>query len=113
MSNNILPIVVQNNWFLQSISIDCSYCRTIEPFAHKGPDQKQSEPSLIVDELSAEEIKEFGESIESNNLSNVGEVNSASGLSIVEDQDDVQIVLDWKGEPMKINPNDKLPFRFD
>jgi hypothetical protein len=63
--------------------------------------------------LSAEEIKEFGESLESNNLSNVGEVSSASGLSIVEDQDDVQIVLDWKGEPMKINPNDKLPFRFD
>eukprot|EP00890_Picochlorum_soloecismus_P005463 jgi/Picsp_1/5918/NSC_03275-R1_hypothetical protein COCSUDRAFT_53450 [Coccomyxa subellipsoidea C-169] len=87
--------------------------RTIEPFANKGPTQTQSEPALIVDELSAEEIKEYGESLDRDDLSNVGEVRSSSGLSIVEDQDDVQVVLDWKGEPMKINPNDKLPFRFD
>jgi len=96
--------------FILPISV---YCRTIEPFARKGHVQTQSKASLIVDELSAEEIKEFGESLESDNLSDVGEVSSSSGLSIVEDQDDVQIVLDWKGEPMKINPNDKLPFRFD
>ncbi len=93
--------------------MDCSSCRTIEPFANKGPTQTQSEPALIVDELSAEEIKEYGESLDRDDLSNVGEVRSSSGLSIVEDQDDVQVVLDWKGEPMKINPNDKLPFRFD
>lgn len=23
-----------------------------------------------------------------------------------------QVVLDWKGEPMKIRPGDKLPFKF-
>jgi len=68
---------------------------------------------LIIDDLSAEEVKDFGESLESEDFSNVGEVRSSSGLSIVDDQDDVQVVLDWKGEPMKINPNDKLPFRFD
>lgn len=93
--------------------MECSSCRTIEPFAHKGPTQIQSEPALIIDDLSAEEIKDFGESLESEDFSNVGEVRSSSGLSIVDDQDDVQVVLDWKGEPMKINPNDKLPFRFD
>jgi hypothetical protein len=27
-------------------------------------------------------------------------------------QDDAEVILDWKGEPMKINPKDKLPFRF-
>lgn len=37
---------------------------------------------------------------------------TASGLSIVSGEEEAQVVLDWKGEPMKINPGDKLPFKF-
>ena len=34
---------------------------------------------------------------------------TASGLSIVSGDDEVQTVLDWKGEPMQVRPGDKLP----
>lgn len=37
---------------------------------------------------------------------------TASGLSVVSGEEEAQEVLDWKGEPMKINPGDKLPFKF-
>jgi hypothetical protein len=37
---------------------------------------------------------------------------TASGLSVVSGHDETQEVLDWKGDPMKINPGDKLPFKF-
>ncbi|KAI3430519.1 hypothetical protein D9Q98_005112 [Chlorella vulgaris] len=37
---------------------------------------------------------------------------TASGLSVVSGDDETQEVLDWKGDPMKINPGDKLPFKF-
>ncbi|GLC33189.1 hypothetical protein PLESTB_000361100 [Pleodorina starrii] len=37
---------------------------------------------------------------------------SGSGLSIIDNQQDAEVVLDWKGEPMTVNPGDKLPFKF-
>ncbi|GFR41491.1 hypothetical protein Agub_g2182 [Astrephomene gubernaculifera] len=37
---------------------------------------------------------------------------TSSGLSIVDGKEDAEVVLDWKGEPLKINPGDKLPFKF-
>ncbi|KAL4422820.1 hypothetical protein ABPG75_009017 [Micractinium tetrahymenae] len=37
---------------------------------------------------------------------------TASGLSVVSGEEEAQVVLDWKGEPMKIKPGDKLPFKF-
>lgn len=38
--------------------------------------------------------------------------NSGSGLLMIEDSAAADIVLDWKGDPMVINPKDKLPFKF-
>ena len=35
-----------------------------------------------------------------------------SGLTIIDDAASAEVVLDWKGDPMKINPKDKLPFKF-
>jgi hypothetical protein len=35
-----------------------------------------------------------------------------SGLPAVSGDDEAQTVLDWKGDPMTINPGDKLPFKF-
>ena len=36
---------------------------------------------------------------------------TASGLSVVSGEE-AGAILDWKGEPMKINPGDKIPFKF-
>mmetsp|Transcript_14526 Transcript_14526/g.31606 ORF Transcript_14526/g.31606 Transcript_14526/m.31606 type:complete len:240 (+) Transcript_14526:59-778(+) len=36
----------------------------------------------------------------------------ASGLTVIDSEAAAEAVLDWKGEPMKINPGDKLPFKF-
>lgn len=33
-----------------------------------------------------------------------------SGLSIVQSEEEADVILDWKGDPMKINPGDQLPF---
>ena len=35
---------------------------------------------------------------------------NAEGISIVEGEADANVILDWKGDPMKINPGDKMPF---
>jgi hypothetical protein len=36
---------------------------------------------------------------------------TSSGLSVVSGADEAAQVLDWKGDPMTINPGDKMPFR--
>ncbi|KAG2486913.1 hypothetical protein HYH03_014412 [Edaphochlamys debaryana] len=33
-------------------------------------------------------------------------------LSFIDNASDAEVVLDWKGDPLKINPGDKLPFKF-
>lgn len=38
------------------------------------------------------------------------EIPTTTLLQMVESADEAQVVLDWKGEPMRINPGDKLPF---
>ncbi len=38
--------------------------------------------------------------------------STESGLSIVSGDEEAQQVLDWKGDPMTINPGDKMPFKF-
>lgn len=35
-----------------------------------------------------------------------------SGLAIVSSEEETQTVLDWKGDPMKINKGDRMPFKF-
>lgn len=37
---------------------------------------------------------------------------TTSGLEVVKGDEEAQVVLDWKGDPMTINPGDKMPFRF-
>ena len=56
---------------------------------------------------SAEELDKFGEPVE-RSLPSVSE-ETASGL-LVASADEADTILDWKGDPMKINPGDKLPF---
>ncbi|GAX75522.1 hypothetical protein CEUSTIGMA_g2965.t1 [Chlamydomonas eustigma] len=38
--------------------------------------------------------------------------DSPGGLTIIEDSASADVILDWKGDPMKINPGDQLPFKF-
>ena len=35
-----------------------------------------------------------------------------SGIAVVGSVEEAEEILDWKGDPMKINPGDRLPFRF-
>lgn len=61
-----------------------------------------------------EDMKTFGKAMASDtkkDIESIGATNS-SGLAVVSGEKDAKIVLDWKGEPMKINPGDKLPFDF-
>ncbi|KAG2441022.1 hypothetical protein HXX76_003875 [Chlamydomonas incerta] len=43
---------------------------------------------------------------------NDGAPGDVSRLSIIDNAADAEVVLDWKGDPLKINPGDKLPFKF-
>ena len=38
--------------------------------------------------------------------------NADSGLAEVHGEEDARFILDWKGDKMKLNPGDKLPFNF-
>ncbi|PNW80500.1 hypothetical protein CHLRE_07g319950v5 [Chlamydomonas reinhardtii] len=44
--------------------------------------------------------------------SNDGVSGDPGKLSIIDNAADAEVVLDWKGDPLKINPGDKLPFKF-
>ena len=59
---------------------------------------------------SAEELGRYGEPTEPS-LPSVSE-ETPSGLAVVGSAEEADEILDWKGDPMKINPGDKLPFRF-
>lgn len=59
---------------------------------------------------SGDEIDKFGQPAEPS-LPSTAET-TPSGLSVVTSEEEADVVLDWKGDPMKINPGDKLPFRF-
>ena len=36
-------------------------------------------------------------------------LTTKSGLSVVGDAEEAEIILDWKGDPMRINPGDRMP----
>ncbi len=59
---------------------------------------------------SGEEVGRFGESGEPSLPS--ARQETASGLAVVGSVEEAEEILDWKGDPMKINPGDKLPFKF-
>jgi hypothetical protein len=103
---------------LQTIVIDGSpewqVYRTVDAFdtittsstGSLGVGEKQG---VVLERPSSEDMDKYGG--ENNNFMSTGETTD-SGLSIVTDEDDIETVLDWKGDPMKINKGDKLPFRF-
>lgn len=64
---------------------------------------------VILERPSSEDMVKYGG--DNNKVISSGETTE-SGLSVVTDEDDIETVLDWKGDPMKINKGDKLPFRF-
>ncbi|GAB4820066.1 hypothetical protein N2152v2_007112 [Parachlorella kessleri] len=64
--------------------------------------------SGLLQQPTAEEIAKLSPAQE---VPPVGQTTE-SGLSVVTSEDEAQVVLDWKGDPMKVNPGDKLPFRF-
>jgi hypothetical protein len=33
-------------------------------------------------------------------------------LELIQSSEEAEVVLDWKGDPMRISPGDKLPFKF-
>lgn len=39
-------------------------------------------------------------------------INKATGLAEVHGEEDANFIIDWKGDRLKINPGDKLPFNF-
>lgn len=57
---------------------------------------------------SAEELGQYGAGAGPPSTAEV----TASGLSVVGSAEEADTILDWKGDPMKINPGDKLPFKF-
>ena len=57
---------------------------------------------------SAEELGRYGAGARPPATAQV----TASGLSVVGSPEEADTILDWKGDPMTINPGDKLPFKF-
>lgn len=68
-------------------------------------------PSLLLEEPSPEDVEKYA--LHKASPEAGSDQGAASGSSAAEGSGagDEQVVLDWKGEPMKINPGDKLPFR--
>ena len=60
---------------------------------------------------SDEEIGKYADGAAMPAAAAAGE-QTPSGSPVVSGNDEAQTVLDWKGDPMTINPGDKLPFKF-
>jgi hypothetical protein len=59
---------------------------------------------------SGDDLDKYGAGIEASIPSASEE--TASGLAVVRNEAEAEEILDWKGDPMKINPGDRLPFKF-
>lgn len=66
----------------------------------------------IMEITDESDIEKYGQSMDQNPPLGSKTKTTPSGLSVVTDEDDVETILDWKGDPMKIRPGDKLPFKF-
>lgn len=83
--------------------------RTVEAFPGGEPEAASGgEEGLVF--ASGEEVGRFGEAAEPSLPGTSRE--TASGLAVVGSAEEAEVILDWKGDPMKINPGDKMPFRF-
>ena len=111
---------------LQAIIVDGSptweVFRTVEAFPSQSAAEKTfkgtvlqqaqsgASSSGLVVEVSGEEIDRYGAAAAGAAPSTAK--TTASGLSIVGSGEEAETILDWKGDPMTINPGDQLPFKF-
>lgn len=70
--------------------------------------ERADDPKSLVF-ASEQEITSLGMSLNQPEVPSTSKTTQ-SGLSIVQSEEEADAILDWKGEPMKINPGDKLPF---
>lgn len=94
--------------------------RTVEAFPERDYNRKGAIPkdspsrresgSLVM--ASIDDVEQYGMSAEQSVPVPPSAQVTESGLAVVGNAEEAQVILDWKGEPMKINPGDKLPFQF-
>jgi len=104
--------------------------RSVDPFASTGTKgqyggQKSVGQSGILRMASVDDVdkyakKSFGSTMKAaQDMMAEGGSSSDDGKAATEEEEEDtadkgrKIVLDWKGDPMVINPGDKLPFSFD
>eukprot|EP01026_Neomeris_dumetosa_P063745 TRINITY_DN6053_c0_g1_i4.p1 TRINITY_DN6053_c0_g1~~TRINITY_DN6053_c0_g1_i4.p1 ORF type:complete len:258 (+),score=26.15 TRINITY_DN6053_c0_g1_i4:69-776(+) len=118
----------------QSFIVDASpqwhVYRTQNPFNRQSVSISK-EDGRIINDVTQEEFVSIGDSglvvpvdsdIAFDSIGNGGVIvpvdsekvkNKSQNKSVQKQENkDKDVVLDWKGEPMKINPGDKLPFKF-
>jgi hypothetical protein len=83
--------------------------RTVEPFPGGGSPAAAPASSAGLLMPSLEEVERFTAGVEPS-LPSTSRA-TGSGLAVA-DADEAEVILDWKGDPMKINPGDKMPFSF-
>jgi hypothetical protein len=85
--------------------------RTVDAFPADGQETKVERPGVLETLVfaSEQEITSLGMSPNQPEVPTTSKTTE-SGLSIVQSEEEADAILDWKGEPMKINPGDKLPF---
>lgn len=124
-----IPAEAHKSWSqkMQAVLIDGSptweVFRTVEAFPQSLPGGKESvdgqskdnnaiKSSDVMKIADEGEIAKYGQGLDETPSLPRNTETTPSGLSVITDEEDAQIVLDWKGEPMKVNPGDKLPFKF-
>lgn len=89
--------------------------RTVEAFPGTSPTPAPAPTTTVgagsgLVMASDEELGRYGEPTEVS-LPSVRQ-ETPSGLAVVGSAEEADEILDWKGDPMKINPGDKMPFKF-
>ena len=112
-----IPPIEHKIWSkkLQAVIVDGSpqweIYRTVEPFPNAPPPPPTATliGSLVL--ASDDDVGKYGGDQSERSLPSVRK-ETASGLAVVSSTAEVEEILDWKGDPMKINPGDRLPFKF-
>lgn len=122
---SLIPPGLHKAWSqrLERVIIDGSptweIYRTVDAFVDGGEEEEERPatssqpvlPSKSVGKLtvaSSDDVEKYGASRDPPSTAKT----TQSGLSVVSTADEAEEILDWKGDPMKINPGDKLPFKF-
>jgi hypothetical protein len=86
--------------------------RTVDAFPADGQETKVDKQFGVRETLvfaNEQEITSLGMSLNQLEVPTTSKTTE-SGLSVVQSEEEADAILDWKGEPMKINPGDKMPF---